>query len=414
MRRLAAILVLLLLAACGSYDSVSTQNDLAIGVSNSVVIDETNLALEQRSVGSDTFGSLISCSGSSAGDPDLQYDPGTDRWFFTQMDGAVTANNHKLIDLAISQGATPLTPYACYQLDVQDSFSGLSDQPRLTVTGNKVAITTQQFSTTASPSATLIINKSDAVAAVGLHTSTLFENSTDFRPARNVTGDDPVFLVGAHGANTLRVRIVTGVPGNGDVTTSYRDVPVGYNVDGGAPAMSDPYGHTIVSGSVPTMHAAEVYGVAWVTTETNNGAGVGAVGLAEFTGLLPTFLPDIFQQFLIYPPDYPYGTSIGCATVTATASQDVVVGFSAASALHFLSAYMTGRHLTDPIGTLRPITLVAQGVAPSPGETRLDYCDAVTAPDLKTLWFALQYNNPQQFPAYTRARVVPVVPSNIQ
>src|SRR5262249_37245139 len=75
--RFAALSLLILLAACGSYDGVLTQDryDLAVGASGAAVIDETNYDVQVHTASGDSFGFLITCTNFRGGDPDVQYDP---------------------------------------------------------------------------------------------------------------------------------------------------------------------------------------------------------------------------------------------------------------------------------------------------------------------------------------------------
>ncbi|HZP41065.1 MAG TPA: hypothetical protein VFD84_06100 [Candidatus Binatia bacterium] len=95
----------------------------------------TNLELDNQLV--ETL-DVRACFGNvAATDPDYQYDPGSDRWFSTVINGAGTGT-----DLAIGLGSQPENYYACYTFgnSFWDGRAPLIDQPRLTVTGNKIAI----------------------------------------------------------------------------------------------------------------------------------------------------------------------------------------------------------------------------------------------------------------------------------
>lgn len=385
--------------------------DVAVGAGPGVIVAETNgtVVRHQPPNGTQVFagGSPLTCTGVGVHDPDLQYDVATDRWFFTSFDGGGG------IALAVSVGATPLSPYACYRFDGVQVFETVVDQPRISVTGNKVTITTQLPG-----SFTLVLNKADAVANVSVRMAKVQHGNTIFRPTRNVTNENALYLVGAHTNTTLRVKIITGVPGDpqNPVTTAAGNVPMPYDLMAALPDVVDPQGlaHRNFS-SARTFHSVEVNQVLYALTATSE-AGIGKLGLAQIVGLGNPFLPELFQAMTVDPPDRAAGgVGMVCPALAVTAAHDVVIGFSAASPIRHLSAYFTGRHLGDPLFALRPPVLAFEGEplssAPPPGQVaRYDYCDGAVAPDLFRTIFAVNFARNTG----NSTAVVAVVPSDIQ
>jgi hypothetical protein len=157
-------------------------------------------------------------------------------------------------------------------------------------------------------------------------------------------------------------------------------------------------GAPIEDRSAPTFHAVETSGALWTLSKTND-AGIGKLGLALIAEVVPTFAPAVRDSYIVSPPDYPYGVSVGCPALAVADDFDVVIGFVAASQLHYLSIYFTGRRWYDPAGVLRPTQLAIAGQPPYYGPPpagyvrRMDYCDAASTPDHSTLYFALQYTS---------------------
>lgn len=214
---------------CGSYDAFAPLADVGIATSGGHVITVTNDRLEIDNQRVETLAVRACDANALLADPDYQYDASSQRWFSTILNGSG-------VDLAISDASAPDGPYyACYRLDPAmwdariDPRTGFIDSPRLTVTGNKVAIVGTPINCSTSTgdcdrSDTLVINKADAVAGRRLHTATVRHINTPMRPARDVNGfNDAVFIVGhpdgaAH--DVFRVGVITGVPGVSTVTTA--------------------------------------------------------------------------------------------------------------------------------------------------------------------------------------------------
>jgi len=347
---------------------------------------------------------MFACAGGTLSDPDVQYDRASDRWFFTS-----TGPNG--IALAVSVGATPLAPYVCYQMAASE-FGGLFDQPRLSVTDNKVSITVQL-----PDSATLIINKEDVIAGLGLRKQLILHDSL-YRPARGVTGAGNLYLVADEGKHTVRVKVITGEPGVSPIMEAHGDITVPFDLTSAIPNMVDPDGiqfHDRLNSR--TFHSVEVNGILYILAQTSDGT-MGGLGLVSVSNLRPTFSPTTFMTFTVDPPD-PGGLSVSCPALAVTPDHDVVVGFSAASPINFLSIYLTGRHLDDPANTLRPVVRQFTGTVGtipfnSGSVINSDYCDAVTAPDGKTVVLALNYQRTAGAFTELRTRVIPFKPSDVE
>ena len=348
----AGLLSLGVAIGCG-YD-VPSGFDTTVAVGPSAIVTENNglVWVHQASGDVSSNGGPLTCTGAAVADPDAQYDSATDRWFFTSFDGDGG------IALAVTVGATPLAPYACYRL-ASALFNGITDQPRLSVTANKVSITPQAGDS----SVTLVINKADAVAGVSLHTARV-THSLVFRPARNVTGEGQLYLVGHASNRLLRIKVVTGVPGTSDpVMVASADTNVTFDLTSGTiPDATDPSGVQYHDSLISrTMHAVEVYGILYTLTQTVED-GIGKLGIAQVYDLIAPFAPKTLQLFTVAPPDQAAGgIGIVCPAIAATPDHDLVIGFSAASPIHYLSIYATGRHVGDGFDTLRPPRAVKFG-----------------------------------------------------
>jgi hypothetical protein len=285
-------------------------------------------------------------------------------WFYTQLYGDATTH------LTLAQGSTPLTPLRCYHFGSEFFQVGTppqtaGDQPRLDVTANKVSIT-QQISFN-SATVTLVINKDDVLAGVSSpHTQSITHNE-NYWPARSV---DPattqLYLVTDTNPECfdIRVKVITGVPGHGDVSANNVNVTTPWNMCATpVPRPTDPSGTPLRDTS--DLVAVVSNGSMWVVLTLPDG-GLGFVQVRQ----LNPFFPNMYQGVRVASP---FGVA-ACPTIGVTPAEDVLIGFSSMSSTHFLSAFATGRKHTDAYDRLRTPSLVKEGVGPTSGQVRMDYC----------------------------------------
>ncbi len=382
----------------GCYTVGTPIYDAAISASTTDVVSVTNGLLNIHNASATTNYSLSSIGcGSPHGDPDVQYDSVSGRWFFTQLAGTVAPNNPcgtSAVCLSVSTGTSPAPPYVQWYFD-KSLFASTAvgvDQPRLSFTGNKVAISATTCGV--GESATLILNKADLLAGQAVHT-TVTHCCTFSHPARNLPGYNGLYEVGnpdGQSHSTLRIFVTTGVPGAGGVTTAYVDIPVGYDVFDPQPHTRAPDGWDVGFATPRNFHSA-FNGALWALTNGENASGVPRLSLSEFGNLIPTFNPVLFQTMHQYAPDQ--GGGIGCEALAITAADDVVVGFDTVSSSRYISAYFTGRRHYDALNTIRAPVAVQAGSQPireaSHPTQRLDYCSADTDSN-GVVYSVLQYD----------------------
>ncbi len=381
------------LTAC--YQGTHPFYDIAMGASASWITQGTNY--NPGSGGADFMfqpvdpsqpptyvpATYFGCGAST--DPQIYYDWLSDRWFFTSFGDAIC--------LAVSATGDPRGPYTDYQFPrsfftPHDDFV---DQPWITVTNNKVAITVQLYSRTAEESdgsATLVLNKGDVLTGSTVHTS-IKNYAIKYYPAKSVIDDAPVYLVGpsnAGGLGTLAVEVITGVPGSG-VNSAHLDVEMGFDVTTNPPLMPRPDGnHVRPALTVPTQQSAW-NGTLWLLVNSLDSANAPSLSVAQLWNLAPTFHPLLFRAMHLSPPSP--GGGFACHTLAVTDDDDVVIGFVSASPTTYATSYISGRRSYDPVLSLRAPVVAGAGNAPSLPDPdgyveRLDYCTGTTVHRLGT------------------------------
>jgi hypothetical protein len=223
-------------------------------------------------------GSSCTAPSNTVTDPRVIYDPLSARFFATIL--FTNTSNQSAVDLAVSTTSDPTGAWVTYT--VQTQASGLYDQPKLAVTGDKVTVTAN-FST----EMMYVIQKSDVVAGHAYAGSQVFTmgSRTNIVPALALTGGNTQYLAyitwfsgpvsgGIPSLVTdIGVITVTGTPAAGNVTES--------EIDPGISPFFQPPGAAQPNGAVRLDPGDAVYTSVVVWGSTLLAAGTDGCGAGD-------------------------------------------------------------------------------------------------------------------------------------
>jgi hypothetical protein len=318
----------------------------------------------------------------------VAYDGASDRFYYAGLLGGVC--------LSSAPAADPLAIDRAYFFTAdQLQLPGLTDQPHIMVSDNKVAIVTNgsRFNDGRNfHSTTLVVRKQDILDNVGAHTAVVVHANV-VTPSVTVGGGGALAWAQANGSS-LTVGLITGVPGeNGGINTT----SAAMNMAGSASfsvANTPTPGGSVSAGDHPVLATSNVVlnfgagnGQLWTTTRIDNKRG-HFLEADRIRNLIPTFNPDIFDQRIIALP--PGGSEFLCESLGVTPSGNALIGFASAGAGLNLSPWIV---VWPNLGLVQtnPLQIDASQQVASSGFERLDFCptgaafpDALNPPQ----WYA--------------------------
>jgi len=271
--------------------------------------------------------------GTGLSDPRIIFDPGTNRWFASEITigNGFNANN---VLLAVSNTSNPLDGFKA--VSIASSPGEFADFPTLGVNGTSVTIGTNNFSTNLDGVSIFSIPKADLVSgSPSLANMTRFDNLPYTNPGwtpQGVTGPtsaSSVLSVDIFGGGDITLSKINGAGGPGATLSSPTVISTGgsgYPSDGRQPAAPgiDPGDNRISSG--PVQVGNDIF-------FTRSVAGVS--GDAVQWGVIDATTGTIVNQGLIQASnlDYLY------PSIAANASGGFVIAFNGSGPSQNISDY---------------------------------------------------------------------------
>src|SRR6266851_5394644 len=350
---------------------------LAAGPANLVEADNSVLSVWTKSGTLVTTADLNVFFGVAGGyhvsDPRILYDAESSRWFLSVLAFTSTANSQ--IYIAVSATSDPTASWKVYLLASGTGVIG--DQPMTGVNTDKVVISWNDFTgasltkLTFSGEETWVLQKSDLVSGVSLHTFAFAPDLNRFRivPAQSLTPSTTEWLsynnadctLGCNtGSPTVGVVAITGTPGGGNVAWAEHDpalqatsIPPDPRQPGGVPVVQ--------SNDDRFISAVWQGGMLWVTGSdgclpSGDSAMRSCMRLVEIStgGAMPT----VAQEF----DAGKNGIDLYYPAVTLDSSGDLFVGYSQSSPTMYPTASAVDTLAASPTSFDNPLTL-AQGLA---------------------------------------------------
>jgi hypothetical protein len=331
----------------------------------------------------------------TGGDPYVEYDAGTGRWYATAIDGA--DNSMEL--LAISADANPTHGFS-HVYEVPLAASGdLADFAKFGYNADAIVIEGNDFGD--GHSVVTAVDKAQAIAgALVYYQSTPSFNFRALTPAQmhGASSGAPMWFMASTGdptydgttPNTIRVTKMENTLSSSPIYTDYTVSVDIYGPNSGAADQPGSPGSVATNdvtttqvnyldGSLVTAFSASTPADGFVTTK----AHWYQVDVSGGT-------PSLIQQGVVDP-------GVGVATFFPTATQDAAgnigVTYMESSSSEYVSSYAAGHVAGQPLGSTIAGTAFAPGGGSMPQSSRAgDYSSIVLDPtDSTTFWAANEY-----------------------
>src|SRR5712692_2505000 len=382
---------------------------LAAGPANLAEADNSVLSVWTKSGTPVTSADLNVFFGVAGGyrvsDPRILYDAESGRWFLSAL--AFTSTNNSQLYIAASTTSDPTAAWSLYLLT---SMAGvLGDQPMIGVNSDKVVISWNDF-TGSSPSTatfsgqeTWVLQKSDLISGVSLHTSIIGPDLTRFRivPAQSLGATSTAWLAYNNancpsscntGSPTVGVVAITGTPTAGNVVGTETDPPL--QATSIPPDPRQPSGVPVVQGNDDRfISAVWLGGLLWVSGSdgclpSGDSTTRSCMRLVEIStgGAMPTVAQDFDAG--------RNGIDLYYPAVTLESSGDLFIGYSESSHTMYPTASAVDTLANSTTAFENPITLGAGLRSYQAGATNRwgDYSGAARDPaNPAHVWLTAEY-----------------------
>jgi hypothetical protein len=342
-------------------------------------------------------------TGYSLSDPRILYDTESGRWFLSGL--AFNAANASQVYVAVSVTSDPAGAWNAYQI-----FGGtgvLADQPMIGVSSDKVVISWNDFAGSSPATATFsgeetwVLQKSDLVAGLGLHSTAFGPDLARYRvvPAQSLTPTATEWLTYnntdcATGCNiaspSIGVVAITGTPiGSVNWTESDPALPV----TALPPSPRQPGGVPVVQDNDDRfISAVWQAGTLWASGSdaclpAGDSIMRSCIRLVAIStgGTVPTVVHDFDAG--------QSGVDLYYPAVTLDGSGDLFIGYSASSPTMYPSALAVDSLVASPSTLENPITLAAGKTVYLSGMNRWgDYSAAAPDPSNSAdVWLTAEY-----------------------
>ena len=382
---------------------------LAAGPANLVEADNSVLSVWTKSGTPVTTADLNVFFGVAGGyrvsDPRILYDAESGRWFLSAL--AFTTTNNSQLYIAASTTSDPTAAWSLYLLTSMTGVIG--DQPMIGVNSDKVVISWNDF-TGSSPSTatfsgqeTWVLQKSDLISGVSLHTSIIGPDLTRFRivPAQSLGPTSTAWLAYNNancpsscntGSPTVGVVAITGTPAAGNVVGTETDPPL--QATSIPPDPRQPGGVPVVQGNDDRFISAVWQGgLLWVSGSdgclpSGDSTTRSCMRLVEIStgGVVPTVAQDFDAG--------RNGVDLYYPALTLDSSGDLFIGYSESSHTMYPTASAVDTLANSPTAFENPITLAAGLRSYQAGATNRwgDYSGAARDPaNPAHLWVTAEY-----------------------
>jgi hypothetical protein len=367
-----------------------TPPDVQATVGNTTVIEAINAAAEiwyknGTEIKEFTLASFLKTS-AFIGDPRVLYDAGSGHFFMS-----VPAFDQNLIYLAVSATSSANGKWYIYKFTT-DTSAQLTDQPTMGVSGDKVGISANIYTSGGVYSGIYLFNKAQLVN--GTKKATLIkEKSSDFsvHPAHNYDSDNTLYFVSvqAGGVSSADFFRVTGVPGVTKIHIHVTTLSIKFAAEPpGAPQKGS---SSLINTDDGRMQDAASYAnTLWFTFEDGcvpkGGSEVSCIRLAEINLTTSKIVQDFdvaTKGMWYYYPALSY-----------TANGGIIVVFGFSNSKTYPSIGLTGQSAGSPAKTWSPPITAFAGKSYDNDGRYGDYFAATMDPvNPSVVWVAGQYES---------------------
>jgi len=336
-------------------------------------------------------------TGFFAGDPRIEYDSSSGRWFLSAL-GFDSASD-SIEYLGVSQSSDPRGSWTIYGLP--ESTAILQDQPKLGVNDDKVVMTYDDFATTGwTGTQILIFDKSQLINSSFADYIYTGPDNTKFSvvPSQSLSSTTTEYLVfnnadpsliQTQSSPTVGVIAVTGTPSGGNVGITEYDVAA---ISTKTPPTGTQPGGTVNTDDDRFTNAVWQNGTLWTggttgCTPTGDKSIQSCLHLVQVntTGTTPSVVQAVDYGFNGYDLYYP--------AEGVDSSNNVVVTFGGSSSSLYPSVAAFGALAGVTLSTAVVPALLARGIDTYTGSRWGDYVSAATDPsDPTKVWISGMYS----------------------